>query len=91
MGRLVRVKKLYLVATRSTHAAAQRVPACDSNLLPLPQPHSHIGGVPLPEGLRYYRDYISDDIKARLKAAGFGAIKAESHLMTRVWAAQKAG
>jgi hypothetical protein len=39
----------------------------------------------------YYRDYISDDIKARLKAAGFGAIKAESHLMTRVWAAQKAG
>jgi hypothetical protein len=37
----------------------------------------------------YYRDYISDDIEARLKAAGFQAVVAESHFMTRVWTARK--
>ena len=37
----------------------------------------------------YYRDYIGDDIDARLQAAGFSAIRAESHLMTRVWTATK--
>ncbi len=37
----------------------------------------------------YYRDYISDDIDARLAAAGFIAIAAESHFMTRVWSARK--
>ena len=37
----------------------------------------------------YYRDYISDDIEARLKAAGFEAVVAESHFMTRVWSARK--
>lgn len=37
----------------------------------------------------YYRDYISDDINARLRDAGFEAITAESHFMTRVWAARK--
>jgi len=37
----------------------------------------------------YYRDYISDDIDARIKAAGFEAVVAESHFMTRVWTARK--
>jgi len=37
----------------------------------------------------YYRDYIGDDIDARLAAAGFQGIRAESHLMTRVWSAIK--
>ncbi|NDG74589.1 MAG: class I SAM-dependent methyltransferase [Synechococcaceae bacterium WB8_1B_136] len=37
----------------------------------------------------YYRDYIGDDIEARLSEAGFTAIRAESHLMTRVWRATK--
>ncbi|NBW62943.1 MAG: class I SAM-dependent methyltransferase [Synechococcaceae bacterium WB4_1_0192] len=37
----------------------------------------------------YYRDYIGDDIDARLTAAGFSGIRAESHLMTRVWSATK--
>jgi ubiquinone/menaquinone biosynthesis C-methylase UbiE len=37
----------------------------------------------------FYRDYIGDDIEARLKAAGFQGIRAESHLMTRVWSATK--
>ena len=37
----------------------------------------------------YYRDYISDDIEARLSEAGFGAVRASSHLMTRVWSATK--
>jgi ubiquinone/menaquinone biosynthesis C-methylase UbiE len=37
----------------------------------------------------YYRDYIGDDIDARLTAAGFKAIRAESHLMTRIWTASK--
>jgi ubiquinone/menaquinone biosynthesis C-methylase UbiE len=37
----------------------------------------------------YYRDYISDDIDGRLAAAGFTGIRAESHLMTRVWSATK--
>ena len=37
----------------------------------------------------YYRDYIGDDIEARLTAAGFGGIRATSHLMTRVWNATK--
>jgi len=37
----------------------------------------------------YYRDYIADGIDERLGAAGFQAIQAESHLMTRVWSARK--
>ena len=37
----------------------------------------------------YYRDYISDPIDARLQAAGFEAITAESHFMTRVWSARR--
>ena len=37
----------------------------------------------------YYRDYIGDDIDARLSAAGFSGIRAASHLMTRVWSATK--
>jgi ubiquinone/menaquinone biosynthesis C-methylase UbiE len=37
----------------------------------------------------YYRDYIGDDIEARLASAGFSGIRAESHLMTRVWCATK--
>jgi SAM-dependent methyltransferase len=37
----------------------------------------------------YYRDYIADSIDGRLSAAGFEAIRAESHLMTRVWSAKK--
>ena len=37
----------------------------------------------------YYRDYIADDIDARLSAAGFSGIRAQSHLMTRVWTATK--
>lgn len=39
----------------------------------------------------YYRDYIADSIDGRLSAAGFEAIRAESHLMTRVWSAKKPG
>ena len=37
----------------------------------------------------YDRDDISDDIDARLAGAGFEAISAESHFMTRVWSARK--
>lgn len=37
----------------------------------------------------YYRDYISDDIEARLGQAGFSGISARSHFMTRVWSATK--
>ena len=37
----------------------------------------------------YYRHYITDDIEARLKEVGFSSIFAESHFMTRVWAARK--
>ena len=37
----------------------------------------------------YYRDYIADDIDARLGEAGFEGITAESHFMTRVWSARK--
>ncbi len=37
----------------------------------------------------YYRDYISDSIEARLQQAGFEAVAAETHFMTRVWAARK--
>jgi hypothetical protein len=37
----------------------------------------------------YYRDYICDDIEARLGQAGFEAISAETHFMTRVWSARK--
>ena len=37
----------------------------------------------------YYRDYIGDDIEARLSSAGFSGIRAGSHLMTRVWSATK--
>ena len=37
----------------------------------------------------YYRHYITDDIEARLRKVGFKPISAESHFMTRVWAARK--
>jgi ubiquinone/menaquinone biosynthesis C-methylase UbiE len=37
----------------------------------------------------YYRDYIGDAIDERLAAAGFAAIEAETHFMTRVWSARK--
>ncbi|MFM7314982.1 MAG: methyltransferase domain-containing protein [Cyanobium sp.] len=37
----------------------------------------------------YYRDYIADDIEARLAEVGFEAIQAESHFMTRVWSARR--
>ncbi|MFO7630154.1 MAG: methyltransferase domain-containing protein [Prochlorococcaceae cyanobacterium] len=37
----------------------------------------------------YYRDYIADDINARLQAAGFEAISASSHFMSRIWSASK--
>ncbi|QNJ16679.1 S-adenosyl-L-methionine-dependent methyltransferase [Synechococcus sp. A18-40] len=37
----------------------------------------------------YYRDYIADDIDARLIQAGFEAVTAETHFMTRVWSARK--
>ena len=39
----------------------------------------------------YYRDYISDDIDERLSQAGFAAVTAQSHFMTRVWSARKPG
>ena len=37
----------------------------------------------------YYRDYIGDDIPARLQSAGFELTSAETHFMTRVWNARK--
>ena len=37
----------------------------------------------------YYRDYISDDIDARLRHSGFEDITAGSYFMTRVWSAIK--
>jgi ubiquinone/menaquinone biosynthesis C-methylase UbiE len=37
----------------------------------------------------YYRDYISDNIPARLGEAGFVSIHGQSHFMTRVWSARK--
>ena len=37
----------------------------------------------------YYRDYIGDAIDGRLAAAGFEAIEATSHFMTRVWSARR--
>jgi len=37
----------------------------------------------------YYRDYTGDNIEARLGQAGFEAISAETHFMTRVWSARK--
>jgi ubiquinone/menaquinone biosynthesis C-methylase UbiE len=37
----------------------------------------------------FYRDYIGDAIDGRLRRAGFTAIQAESHFMTRVWTATK--
>lgn len=37
----------------------------------------------------YYRDYIGDGIEGRLTEAGFEAICAESHFMTRVWTATR--
>ena len=37
----------------------------------------------------FYRHYITDDIEARLEDVGFKPISAESHFMTRVWAARK--
>ena len=37
----------------------------------------------------YYNDYIKDDIHQKLQLAGFEGIAAESHFMTRVWAANK--
>jgi len=35
----------------------------------------------------YYRDYVRDEIEARLSRAGFVDIQAASHFMTRVWSA----
>lgn len=37
----------------------------------------------------YYRDYVGDDIEARLQQAGFEAITAQTHFMTRVWCATR--
>lgn len=37
----------------------------------------------------YYRDYIGDDIKARLETAGFTQVRSETHFMTRVWTARR--
>ena len=37
----------------------------------------------------YYRDYIIDDINARIADAGFINISADSHFMTRIWSASK--
>lgn len=37
----------------------------------------------------FYRDYIGDAIDQRLAAAGFEAIAAETHFMTRIWSARK--
>ena len=37
----------------------------------------------------YYPDYIRDDIDGRLQRAGFEAISAASHFMSRVWQARK--
>lgn len=37
----------------------------------------------------YYPDYIRDDINARLTTAGFEAVSAASHYMTRVWQGRK--
>ncbi len=37
----------------------------------------------------YYRDYLSDSIETRLDQAGFEAISAVSHFMTRIWSARK--
>jgi ubiquinone/menaquinone biosynthesis C-methylase UbiE len=37
----------------------------------------------------YYRDYIGDPIEERLARAGFEAITAETHFMTRVWSARR--
>nr|AQX44803.1 generic methyl-transferase [Paulinella micropora] len=37
----------------------------------------------------YYYDYISDDITAHIRAAGFERISEESHFLTRVWYATK--
>jgi ubiquinone/menaquinone biosynthesis C-methylase UbiE len=37
----------------------------------------------------FYRDYIGDDIEARLVAAGFELVSAATHMLTRVWTARK--
>ncbi|HYP03144.1 MAG TPA: SAM-dependent methyltransferase, partial [Cyanobium sp.] len=37
----------------------------------------------------YYRDYIGDDIEARLMQAGFTETRGQTHFMTRVWMARK--
>jgi ubiquinone/menaquinone biosynthesis C-methylase UbiE len=37
----------------------------------------------------YYRDYIGDNLEARIQSAGFTAISGDSHFMTRVWSARK--
>lgn len=37
----------------------------------------------------YYRDYVGDDIEARLHQAGFEAVSAQTHFMTRVWCATR--
>jgi excinuclease UvrABC helicase subunit UvrB len=41
------------------------------------------------EGAAYYRDYLSDSIETRLEQAGFEAISADSHFMSRIWSARK--
>lgn len=37
----------------------------------------------------YYRDYVRDDIEARLSRAGFVDIQAASYFMARVWSARR--
>ena len=37
----------------------------------------------------YYKNYIDDNIKAKLMKSGFQAITSQSHFMTKVWSANK--
>ena len=37
----------------------------------------------------FYRNYVEDDIEARLSQAGFTSIRAANHFVTRVWAASR--
>jgi ubiquinone/menaquinone biosynthesis C-methylase UbiE len=37
----------------------------------------------------FYRNYIEDDMEARLTSAGFGSIVVENHFMSKYWSAQK--
>jgi ubiquinone/menaquinone biosynthesis C-methylase UbiE len=38
----------------------------------------------------FYRNYIDDDIQARLEAAGFVEVQVENHFMSKYWSARKA-